>query len=152
MSATQIRPTYQSSDVSRSPGTVFDEAADHPIVVTRRDGDPLILMSEKEDSARTALLELAGQLIGAATSLKGTLAERMNSQFPWMLALGDRDRDDAAQEILDAARASFATSQPHLALSTLVAWRETATAVAAGFGAAQVSWLDEQDDRIVERP
>ena len=54
------------------------------------------------------------------------------------------------QELIDAARASFATEQPHLALAEFTAWKETATAIAAGLGDVETDWLD--DSEPVERP
>ena len=44
-----------------------------------------------------------------------------------------------------AARASFATHQPHLAIAEITAWRETATALAAGLGNGSVEWLDDTE-------
>lgn len=76
----------------------------------------------------------------------------MSDHYPWMLALSLPDREQCTEGILSAARASFATNQAHLAISTLHAWRETATAVAAGLGEAPVTWLDAKDDEFVERP
>ena len=107
-------------------------------------------MSESTDAARTALLELAAQLVAVSTSTEGTLADRMSDHFPWMLALSPADRDSCAGAVLAAARASFATSQPHLAIAELNSWRETATAIAAGLGKESVEWLDEPE--TVERP
>jgi hypothetical protein len=143
---------FQSSDLSRSSAEVFAAAADHPVEVTRRDGESLVLMSQTTDRARNSLLELAAQLIAVSTSLEGTLAERMSDRFPWMLALNADDRERCATEILAASRASFATKQPHLAIAELTAWKETATAVAAGLGNSPVDWLDEDDAESVERP
>jgi hypothetical protein len=60
------------------------------------------------------------------------------------------DRETCASEIVAAARASFATNQPHLAIAELNAWRETATAIAAGLGKETIEWLD--DAETVERP
>ncbi|MGE0168938.1 hypothetical protein [Nocardioides sp.] len=120
--------------------------------MTRRDGESLVLMSQATDQARNSLLELAAQLIVVSTSFEGTLAERMSDRFPWMLALNVGDRELCAIEILTAARASFATKQPHLAMAELTAWKETATAVAAGLGGASVDWLDQDDTEGVERP
>lgn len=136
---------FQSSDLSRSSAEVFAAAAEHPVEVTRRDGESLILMSQSTDRARNSLLELAAQLIAVSTSLEGTLVERMSAHFPWMLALSVDDRELCATEILAAARASFATKQPYLALAELTAWKETAIALAAGLGNAPVDWLDEDD-------
>jgi hypothetical protein len=151
MTPSAASPTvFQSSDLSRSAADVFAAAADHPVEVTRRDGESLVLMSEHENRARTALLELAAQLIAISMSTERTLAERMSDHFPWMLALSPDGREECARQILGAARASFATNEAHLAVAELTAWRETATALAAGLGDASVEWLD--DDELVDRP
>lgn len=138
-----------SSDLSKRPADVFAEAEDHPVTVTRRDGEALVLMSQREADARAELLSIAATLI--AVSLDGaSLVESMSSRFPWMYAFSEPDRERCAHDIIDAARASFSTNQPHLAVSKLTSWRETATAVAAGLGEREVEWLD--DDALVERP
>lgn len=148
--ATDSRTTFQSSELSRSAAEVFAAATDHPVEVTRRDGEPLVLMSERENQARDALLELAAQLIAAATDTNGSLADRLSDRLPWMLALTPDDQEQCARDLLRAARASFSTGQHHLAIAELAAWKETATAIAAGLGQAPVEWLDE--DELVERP
>lgn len=146
---TESRETYKSSELSRASAEVFAAAADHPVTVTRRDGEPLVLMSEQEDLARNELLKLAAQLIGIATIHDDQLVNFMTEHFPWMLALSPTDQEACAKEVLDAARASFATGQAHLALSTLSSWRETAEAIAAGLGETPVEWID--DDELVVR-
>ena len=80
----------------------------------------------------------------------GSLAERMTKAFPWMLALSPADRESCAQDLVDAARASFATDQKHLAIAELRSWKETASAIAAGLGSQPVDWFD--DGEPVERP
>lgn len=147
---TRSRTTFQSSELSRASAEVFAAAADHPVRVTRRDGESLVLMSESADKARASLLELAAQLVAVTASPDGTLAGRMSDRFPWMLALSQTDQDACAKAVLAAARASFATDQPHLAIAELTAWRETATAMAAGLGKESVRWL--KDAEIAERP
>lgn len=107
-------------------------------------------MTESADKARVSLLELAAQLVAVSTSAEGTLAGRMSDRFPWMLALSQADQETCAREILAAARASFATNQPHLAIAELTAWRESATAIAAGLGQEPIEWLDESEP--VKRP
>ncbi|GAA4741573.1 hypothetical protein GCM10023217_07410 [Gordonia alkaliphila] len=63
------------------------------------------------------------------------------------------NRDTCAQDLVNAARASLSTNQPHLAISELTSWKETATALAAGLGTADLEWLDREDARgKVERP
>ncbi|GAA4038193.1 prevent-host-death protein [Arthrobacter methylotrophus] len=144
------RTTFQSSELSRASAEAFAAATDHPIQITRRDGESLVLMSESADQARASLLELAAQLIAVTTSTEGTLATRMSDRFPWMLALSEADREACSSEIVAAARASFATNQHHLAVAAVTAWRETATAIAAGLGKEAIEWLD--DTEPVERP
>ncbi|RLY94333.1 prevent-host-death protein [Kocuria tytonicola] len=151
MSTTQALPReFKSSDLSRSSAEVFAAATEHPVTVTRRDGETLVMMTDSEDRARRELLDLAAQLIAIATDTKGTLTERMSEVFPWMFALSPQGRDDCAQAVLQAARASFSTKQPHLAVAELTSWKETATALAAGLRSDPVEWLD--DDEPVERP
>lgn len=142
--------TRRSSDLSKHSAEVFAEAEDHPVTVTRRDGEALVLMSQREAEGRARLLNFAAQLITVTLDDSGTLAARMAKVFPWILALSPSDRESCAQDLIDAARASFSTDQPHLAIAELTSWKETATAVAAGLGNADVEWLDE--DETVERP
>lgn len=142
--------TRRSSDLSKHSAEVFAEAEDHPVTVTRRDGETLVLMSQREADGRADLLNLAAQLITVTLDRDGSLAERMAKPFPWMLALSQADREACAQDLMDAARASLSTDQPHLAIAGLTSWKETATAVAAGLGQVDLAWLD--DDEPVERP
>jgi hypothetical protein len=144
--------TRRSSDLSKHSAEVFAEAEDHPVTVTRRDGEDLVLMSLREAVGRTTLLDLAAQLITATVDTEGTLSERMSRAFPWMLALSPADRETCARDLLDAARASFSTDQSHLVTVELAAWKETATAVAAGLGRVDLEWLDDEADQIVDRP
>ena len=74
----------------------------------------------------------------------------MSKCFPWMLALSPADRTACAEELVDAARASFATDQPHLAIAQLTSWKETAVAIAAGLRSVDVRWLEDGD--VVKRP
>lgn len=142
--------TRRSSDLSKHSAEVFSEAEDHPVTVTRRDGKPLVLMSQREAEGRARLLNFAAQLITVTLDDSGTLAERMSKPFPWMLALAPTDRATCAQDLVDAARASFATDQPHLAIAEMTSWQETAAAIAAGLRSVDVEWLDGGD--VVERP
>lgn len=142
--------TRRSSDLSKHSADVFAEAEDHVVQITRRDGEPLVLMSQREADSRRMLLEIAADLITVALRAEGSLASRMAERYTWMLALSPEDRATCAQNLIDAARASFATEQPHLAIAELTSWRETATAIAAGLSGREVEWLD--NDEPVERP
>lgn len=100
-------------------------------------------MSQREADARSRLLALASQLITVALDDSGSLAVRMTRAFPWMLALSSADQESCARELVDAARASLSTGQPHLAIAELTSWKETAAAVAAGLGNADLEWLEQ---------
>lgn len=141
---------FQSSDLNRNPVKVFAAAEQAPVLVTRRDGEDFVLMTERAADANRALVELASQLIAVATDDRGTLADRMAIQFPWMLAFGETDRAQCAKELVDAARASFATGQVQMALIEITAWRETASAITEGLTQGVDDWLDEVV--LVERP
>jgi len=150
MTTAAPRATRRSSDLSKHSAEVFAEAEDHPVTVTRRDGEALVLMSQREADSRSRMLHFAAQLIGVAVDDSGPLAERMSRAFPWMLALSPGDRAICARDLVDAARASFSTDQPHLVLAELTSWKETATAIAAGLGRGELEWMD--DDVVVDRP
>src|SRR5690625_2251664 len=107
----KARESFKSSELSRASAEVFAAAADHPITVTRRDGEPLVLMSEREDHARSELLMLASKLISISNIEDDNLVRFMSEQFPWMLALSPEDQKTCAQEVLKAAKASFSTGQ-----------------------------------------
>jgi PHD/YefM family antitoxin component YafN of YafNO toxin-antitoxin module len=142
--------TRRSSDLSKHPAKIFAEAEEHPVQVTRRDGETLVLMSQREVDARAQLLQLAADLITVTLDDEGTLATRMVQKFEWMRALSTADQEACARDLVDAARASFATGQAHLALAELTSWRETAAAVAAGLTGLPVEWLE--DPAPAERP
>ncbi|GGN00807.1 hypothetical protein [Streptomyces fuscichromogenes] len=87
-----------------------------------------------EAEGRAGLLNLAAQLITVTLDDRGSLAERMSKAFPWMFALP-----------------SFSTGRPHLATAELTAWKETATAVAAGLSSGSTGPERPDDDETVER-
>ena len=141
---------FQSSELSRNSLRVFSAAEQAPVLVTRRDGEDLVLMTERESDARRELLNLAAQLIAVTTDDRGSLAERMANIFGWMHALTPEGQAKCAISLVNAARASFATEQAHLAIAELTAWRETALALAAGLGQEPVEWLEYSE--TVARP
>ncbi|CCE74103.1 hypothetical protein [Clavibacter nebraskensis] len=142
--------TRRSSDLSKHSADVFAEAEQHPVQVTRRDGETLVLMSQSAADANSQLLQFAADLITVTLDDEGSLSSRMAQRFPWMLALSATDRETCSRELVDAARASFSTGQPHLAIAELTSWRESATAIAAGLASSPVEWLARPTP--VERP
>lgn len=149
--AIDVRESFESSELSSSSAEVFAAAADHPITIRQRDGEPLVLMSQREDHARNELLKLAAKLIGVTIGDDSQLVRDMSQQFPWMLALSPDDQIECARDVLNAARASFSTRQAHLALSVLTSWQETAAAIAAGLADHQVEWFEDHEASVHTR-
>ena len=142
--------TLPSSDLSRNPAKVFSVAEKTPVGVTRRDGENLVLMSEREDQSRSELLQLAAEMIAVAVDDQGTLVQRMAHRFSWMLALDETDQVACTKELVRSARASFSTGGAHLVLDTLHSWRATAEAIAQGLDSSLTEWLTIPER--VERP
>lgn len=133
----------QASDLIERPAEILAEAEDNPLLLTRPDGDALVLMSQREAESREQLYRIAVPIITAVLDGDGSLAERLSKTFPWMLALSEADRASCAQELVDAVRAAVATEEPHVATAALTSWKETATAVAAGLNGTELEWLDD---------
>ena len=142
--------TRQSSDLSKHSKEVFAEADERPIIITRRDGQNLVLMSEREVELRERALQIGAQIIAATTDDNLSLGTRMARGFNWMMALSPQSREECAIELVEAARAAFSTKEYRLLLNELVAWTETATAIAAGLNNPDLEWLDEAEP--VARP
>lgn len=143
-------PEIQSSELSRNSAAVFAEAEKMPVRVTRRDGEDFVLMSFTEAATRQSLLEFAAQLIAVTTDDRGTLVERMCDRFPWMYSLSDSEKELCTKEIINAARASFATNQPNIAAIEINAWHETSLAKAANLGNEKIEPLKKP--KKVSRP
>ena len=147
---TRFTATFPSSDLSRNPAKVFRSAEESPVRLTRRDGQNLVLMTERYDNAREELLRLAAEFIALAVEGEGTVVERMAHRFSWMLALNEKDQASCTADLIRSARVSFSTGARPLLLSTLDSWRETAEAIALGLDKVPVDWLDKPER--VERP
>lgn len=151
--ATTAIPTVQSSELSRNSRKVFRAADDGPVLITRRDGEPLVLTRASRAETDQHGLRLASALVAASLSPdQRPLAERLTDAFPWVTLLSDGDRAVFAQEIVQVARACAAVASYGPLLKTLRSWEGTAQALAAGFTPAEaLEWLDGDDDGTAVR-
>jgi hypothetical protein len=140
-SMTKSLKQVHSSELSRNTAHVFGQAEQGPILVTRRDGVNLVLMSESTHQDREDLAQLVGWVVSATLGKGNDFESRLADQLPWMMALTRDGQARFADELLAAVRASLATSEPYLALSTFESWKETATAISAGLKAAE-DWIE----------
>lgn len=147
MSAALQVHTFQSSELSRQPAAVFAAAEDGPVLITRRDGEPLILTSEAQARQDQLGLELAAQLVAASLdSSTEPFTARLLGPFPWLMFLEEAEREAFAQEIVSVARACAAVRHFDRLLKVLEEWHRTAQAYAAGYTADMaVDWLEDDE-------
>ncbi len=144
--ASDPRPkTVQSSELSRSPASVFAAADAGPVMITRRDGEALVLTRASAVEHQRLGLQLAAQLIAASLAdSTNPFLDRLRVPFPWLEFLSSADRASFAAEVIDVARACAAVWQFDRLLEVLTAWRSTAEAVAAGYTRDDdLTWISE---------
>jgi hypothetical protein len=125
--------TVRSSALSRNSRAVFD-AVDHgPVLITRRDGETLVLSKASEADRDRRGLELASVVVAAALAPDSRpFTQRLRQPFPWLAFLSPDDQSAFATEVVDVARACAAISQFGPLLRTVDAWRSSAEQAAAG--------------------
>ncbi|MBH0130520.1 hypothetical protein [Salinibacterium sp. NK8237] len=138
-----ITSQVQSSELSRNSAEVFHAAERGPVLVTRRDAEPLVLTSKAAADETDQVLSAAASLIGVAVMVDPEVfAQRLTDAFPWAAALSENERALFADELIASARACFSLKQHNLFLGTLNGWRGTAEAYAAGLRNVSNDWLD----------
>ena len=142
-----ITRTVQSSELSRNSREVFEAADQGPVLITRRDGDSLVLTKASQVDYERKGLELAAALVAASLAPDDRpFVERLRQPFPWLALLSPTDQDSFAVEIIDIARACAAVSRFDRLLLTLHSWEATAEAVASGYSPDdELEWLDSAE-------
>ena len=103
-----------------------------------------MLTTKERSDDDDAVLDIAAQLIAAVTvNEQLPLHERLAIPYPWIAMLSQDDQRRFAREIVDVARGSFSLRQPRRLLLELQAWRNSAEAIAAGWGTSEPELLDE---------
>jgi hypothetical protein len=134
----------QSSDLSRNPLKVFTAAEAGPVLVTRRDGENFLIMTESEAESRQTLQKFAGMYFEVAQDERGgTLTERMIRQFPWIAAFDASGQDDCVRALVGTAKVAFATGQSLMFEIEYNSWYDSAEAMAAGLHLVNRDWTEE---------
>ncbi len=144
MTPAVIPRTVQSSELSRNSASVFKAVDQGPVIITRRDGETLILTKESDLAHQREGLELAAHLVAASLAPNDVLfVDRLRGPFPWVEFFSPSDREAFAQEIVDVARACATMSRFDRLLVTVGAWHSTAQAIADGYTPDEdLEWLD----------
>ncbi|WP_237223883.1 hypothetical protein [Rothia nasisuis] len=75
MSTLTYTRTFNSFELSLNLKPVFEAAESQPVLVTRRDGENLVLMTEREADERRDMFAIAAQIIAVTPLEGGSLAE-----------------------------------------------------------------------------
>jgi len=142
---TPLAQRLQSSELSRNSASVFAAAEASPVLVTRRDGEDLVLMTKREADAAATLNDFAAQLLGTTAHSPKELADKVSQLYPWMSALSQADQEQCASDLLTATRAALATGQPERLVSQILSWRETARASSDGLHVTSDDWLESPE-------
>jgi hypothetical protein len=144
MSPAVVNRTVPSSDLSRNSAAVFKAVEQGPVIITRRDGETLVLTKESDLAHQRQGLQLAAHLVAVSLAPGDVpFVDRLRVPFPWLEFLTPSDRAIFALEIVDVARACAAMSNFDRLLLTLSAWRSTAQAIADGYTHDEdLEWLD----------
>jgi len=134
----------QSSDISRNPLKVFTAAEAGPVLLTRRDGQNFMIMTESEALARETLVTLAGKFFAVGIDkAPGTDIEKMIRQFPWIAALDETNQAKCVAELTKAGIAAFATGEAFMFEVAYNSWLDSAAAMAAGLHLKNRDWTEE---------
>lgn len=136
-----------SSELSRDPALVFPSADEGPLVISRRDGEPLTLLRSRTIEREHEAFEVVANL-AAASLAPGSLSlpERLLTPFPWLGFLPVKQREQFSAEIVETARACVSITNFGRLSVTVAEWEATAEAVAAGFTPdAELNWLDNAE-------
>ncbi len=151
MSTNVVERTW--SDFLREPTSVTEEVEQADIVLRRRDGEDLYLLTQKRQSAIQETFMIVSRMLASAAgdaALRRKLA--IEPAMPWLRFLSAADRAQFAQEFLETAVASaeLGTFQP---LTTLIGeWRNTALVRADPALAAALTRPHPGTDKQVIRP
>lgn len=134
----------QSSDLSRNPLKVFTAAESGPVLVTRRDGENFLIMTESEGESRQTLLKFAGRFYAVACDESDApMTKKMVRQFPWMGALDEEELQSCVETLSTAALAAFETGQSLMFEITYNSMYDSAVAIAAGLHLTDREWTEQ---------
>ena len=134
----------QSSDLSRNPLKVFTAAEAGPVLLTRRDGENFLIMTESEGASRQTLHEFAGRFLEVCMDERpDSFTSKMCRQFPWMGVFDAAGQKKCAEALAAAAKAAFATGQSLLLEIEYNSWYDSAQGMAAGLHLVNRDWAEE---------
>jgi hypothetical protein len=145
--------TATFSDLLRSPNDVVAATENGDVLLTRRDGDDLVLSSAEAGRRNRRGLEFAASIVSAAVSQwPESFAYRLHQPFPWMAFLSEPEQEELAKELVDVARACASLDRFERLAVVISQWKSTAAIYSDGLAldTMNVDWMDFPAP--VERP
>jgi hypothetical protein len=110
------------SEFLQHSGSVLPELEAGEVVLRRRDGDDLVLMTRRHN---LALTDIARAFFALSTGE----AHAVEAIFPWLAFLSATDREECIRELREVGAAALETGRLGRLAETLYAWKATAYAV-----------------------
>ncbi|MBI2755171.1 MAG: hypothetical protein HYX52_00510 [Chloroflexi bacterium] len=102
-------------------GRVLPKTARGEVVLHRREGEDLVLMTRGQSNAVGTLLRVLVEVVDGG-------ADRASTILPWLMFLDEADRDTCLRELYDVARAAVASGLLQNLEDTLYQWEATGLA------------------------
>lgn len=109
------------SEFLQHSGRVLPDLEEGEVVLRRRDGDDLIVMTRRQNEA---LSNTARAFFALSTGEP----HAVETVLPWITFLTPADRDECIRDLRDVGATSIQTGQLGRLAETLYAWRATALA------------------------
>lgn len=132
---TAPEPTrFSSTDLAEQRAEVFRAVErEGAVEITRPIGEPLVLARRDVLEQQRQALVVAAELIAAALDADGhAFAEQLPDRFPWLGILSREEREQFADEIVEASRTGVSAGHYDALLAGLRQWRSTAESQAGG--------------------
>lgn len=109
------------SEFLQHSGRAFPALEEGPILLRRRDGEDLVLMTRGQSDA----LQVTAR---AFLALSSGHEDAIGTVLPWIVFLGVADRQDCIQELREVGAAALQTGRLARLAETLYTWEATALA------------------------
>ena len=131
------------SEFLQHSGQVLPDVAEGEVVLRRRDGEDLVIMTRRQSEALHAVLQ-------AYFALADGNGSAVQAALPWLAFLSSGDRAACLRELREVGAAALHSGQLSRLAETLYAWE--ATGLAAWDLQRRVEQAPSQDEDPIEIP
>ena len=95
---------FKASDLNQNPAKIFQAAKNHPVLLKRRAGSDMVLVSKKELLAQAKAHETAALLLSALVGPAASRLENLRLRFPWIAQFDEAKEKECADQMLAGAK------------------------------------------------